>query len=283
MADAITGNTQLSATKQALIISLVQKELKFAAKLLPMVTDYSPFAVKGIKSISVPKLTSFTVSNRTSGSAGSAAALTASVDTIALDQTAYVSWIIDGADEVQTQINSQVEFARRAATAHGRYVDSALITAMIAAAGYDVGTGGLTSAKILAGREKLLSYDADFANLAMLVGPDQEKVMLGLSEFTKQYEFGSNVIQTGLIGKVYGIPVIVHNGMPAGSMLMFDKAGVGIAFQQAPAMGEQPAIEYGVNAKRVAIEAIYGISALQLGEKSVGGTKSPLIVQMASA
>ena len=46
---AVTGNTQLGATKQELIAALVQKELKFQAKLVGTVTDVSPFAVKGSK------------------------------------------------------------------------------------------------------------------------------------------------------------------------------------------------------------------------------------------
>jgi hypothetical protein len=280
MADVITGNTQLSATKQALIISLVQKELKFAAKLAGTVTDYSAFAVKGAKSISVPKLTSFTVTNRASEAAGEAAALTSSVDTIALDFNAYVSWIIDSFDEAQTTIDAQVEFAKRAASAHGRYVDSQLLTKIKAAAGFEIDAVSISSAHILAMREELLKNDADMANLQLVVGPDQEKIMLGLSEFTKQYEFGSPTIQTGMIGKVYGIPVIVHNGMPAAEAYMYDKAGVGLAFQKAPSMGEQPEIAYGVGAKRVAIDQVFGISALQLGEKSKGATKSPLIAVM---
>jgi hypothetical protein len=280
MADVITGNTQLSATKQALIASLVQKELKFAAKLSTTVTDYSAFAVKGSKSLSVPKLTSFTVSNRASGVAGAASALTSSVDTVNLDFNAYVAWIIDSFDEAQTTIDAQVEFAKRAASAQGRYIDEQLLIKIKAAAGLNVGPGPVTAAKILNAREELLKNDANMDAISMVVGPDSEKVMLGLSEFTNVYNFGQPFVQTGMIGKVYGIPIIIHNGVASGEAFMYDKAGMALAFQKAPSMGEQPALEFGVGAKRVAIDQVFGIGALQTGEKGKGAGLSPLIVSM---
>ena len=120
MADAITGNTQLGATKNDYIIEIVQKELKFKAKMAPWFRDVSSFATKGRKTIEFPKLESFTVANRTEGSAGDASTLVATTDSMSLDFNAYVAWIIDSMSEVQSNIDSQIEYAKRAASAHAR-------------------------------------------------------------------------------------------------------------------------------------------------------------------
>jgi hypothetical protein len=280
MPDVITGNTQLLATKNDLITSLVQKELKFRAKLLATVTDLSSYAGKGMKSISFPKLTSFTVENRVSAAPGSAQALSASVDKLDLNLNAYVSWLIDSSDEIQSSIDVQIENALRAASAHGRYVDEQIIAVLEAGAGLDVGTAPLTADLILDAREQLLKSFADPAACAMVIGPDQEKVMLKIAEFVRADYYGSSNIPSGQIGTVYGMPVMVHQGVGAGKAYWYSKDAVGIAFQKAPSMAEQSEIAYGTAAKRVAIDQLFGVKALQTGELGAASGKSPLIVKI---
>ncbi len=279
MADVITSNAQLATTKNDLITSLVQRELKFAAKLLPTITDVSQYAVKGVRSISFPKLTSFTVVNRTSGVAGDASALTASVDKLDLNFNAYVAWLIDSFDDIQTSINAQAEFAMRAASAHGRYVDTQISTALLAAAGYPAGAGDITKAKILDMREFLLSNDAIMSDIVLVIAVDQEKAMLEIDEFTKNDIFGRPTIYSGQIGQVYGVPIIVHNGLSAGAAVMYEKAGLVIGFQKSPAISDQSANEYGTAARRFAMDQLFGIKGMQLGEKGLGATESPLIAR----
>ena len=62
----------LPNTKNDIIISNVQKNLIEAAVMAPTVRDLSGFAVKGTKSINVPKLTNFSVTNRAFGSTADA-------------------------------------------------------------------------------------------------------------------------------------------------------------------------------------------------------------------
>jgi hypothetical protein len=151
MSDLITANTELGSTKESLIASVVQKELAFQAKLTPFFTDLSSLATPGYDRISVPKLSSFTVIDRTEGVYGDASQLTASVDTMLLDKNAYVSWIIDSMTAVQSNIPAQLEFAKRAAAAQARYVDSAIIAELgsVAFAGSD-GSAFIRGAQILA-------------------------------------------------------------------------------------------------------------------------------------
>lgn len=281
MADVITGNTELLSTKQSLIISLVQKELKFAAKLLPTVSDLSSYAVKGSKSFSIPNLSSFSVVNRASGAQGDASALTAGSDLMNLDFNAYVAWIVDSFDLAQSNINVQMENAARAASALGRYVDTQIIAKIEAVAGYNQGAGTtITSDIILDMREYLLNSFADPGNLNLLIGTAQEKAMLKIADFVRADYYGQSNIGSGVIGKVWGVPVMVHPGMSATTAYMYDKSGIACAFQQHPQMSVQGANQYGSGAERHAVDQIFGVCGLQIAQNGAGAGLSPLVAKM---
>lgn len=279
MADIITGNTELSPTKMDIITAIVQKELKFAAKLLPYLTDFSVFATKGAKSVKVPKLSSFTVVDRASAAAGDASVLTSAVDTLNLDFNAYVAWVIDSSDEVQTMIDAQIEFARRAASAHGRYVDEQVIVKAEAVGVATTTAGNVTRDIVLEMRQTMQTRDADLSQCAYFFSPAQETFLLKIDEFTRNDVYGQPIIPNGVIGRLYGIPVVIHNGLATQQYFLWEKGGLGVAFQKAPAMSEQGANEYGTSAKRVAMDQLFGLTGLQLGEKGVGATLSALVIK----
>lgn len=280
MADVITGNTQLTATKQDVIAAIVQKELAFAAKLVPYITDVSVFAAKGAKTINFPKLTSFTVVDRASGSAGDASVLTSSVDSLALDKAAYCAWIIDSQDEIQTTIQAQIEFARRAAASHGRFVDTEIITKAEA-----VGVATTTAAAlitrdvVLEMREAIVKRNGDLAMCAFWVSPEQETALLKIDEFTRNDVYGQPIIPNGVIGRLYGVPVVVHQGLAAAQYMLVEKSGMAIGFQQGPQMSEQMANQYGTSAKRVAMDQLFGVCGLQIAQAGVGAGLSALVVK----
>ena len=280
MSDLITGNTQLAPTKADIIAAVVQKELAFASKLLPYCTDVSVFAVKGAKSINVPKLTSFSITNRASGVAGDSSVLTSAVDTIALNFNAYCAWIVDSMDEIQSSIAVQMEFAKRAAAAHGRYLDTQILAVLTSDIGYDVGTAPITRDLVLDMREYLLAGNADMSQVVLAIGPDQEKAMLKITEFTQAQVYGGAVIPSGVIGTVYGIPVLVHNGVTTAKAHMWDKAGMAVGFQKAPNMSTQAANEFGTTAQRVAMDQLFGVDSLENEVLGAAAGKSRLITGM---
>ena len=281
MADLITGNTQLAPTKADVITALVQKELAFKSKLLSTVLDVSSFAIKGAKSISFPKYTSFTVVNRASGVAGDASQLTALVDKLDLNFNDYVSYIIDSFDEVQSSVENQSLFAQRAAAAQARYVDTQIVTALVAAAGLDVGAAPITRDFILAMMTFIEGNDGNLDQTVLVIPPAQKAEMLKIADFSQAQVYGMAVIPNGMIGSVYGIPVIVSNALVSTSALMYDKDGMACGFQKSPSMSEQGANEYGTGAVRVAIDQLFGVRALQTGEKGTTvNVTSPLIAKM---
>lgn len=280
MADLITGNTQLSATKQDLIASVVQKELAFAAKLAPYFTDVSAFCVPGAKQISFPRLTSFTVIDRASGVQGDASVLTSSVDTLLLDINAYVAWIIDSSDEIQSAIPAKLEFARRAAAAHGRYVDTSIIAELESVGVPTTTAGNLTAAIILEMQETLLENDADPAQLALFISPAQRSVLLQVSEFRSADVYGgAAMIPSGVIGSLYGMPVVVHNALTAQQYFMAEKTGLAYGFQMGPSYSEQMANEFGSKAMRCVLDQLFGVEGMQKGLKGVLAGQSPLVIK----
>ncbi|MEM4359723.1 MAG: phage capsid protein [Candidatus Bilamarchaeaceae archaeon] len=277
---SITGNTQLGVTKQQIIAAAVQKELKFRAILAQYVTDVSAFAVKGAKQISFPKLQSFTVQNRASATAGTPQALQASLDTLDLNHNAYVSWLIDGSDAIQTAIDARIEFARRAAAAHGRYVDVQIYTEVKNNAGFTATATALRD-RILEARAWLRRNEAVLDETVIVASPEMETQLLQVQEFSRADMYGQAVIPAGVIGRLYGVPVVIHSALQNDEIFMWEKSGVALGFQAAPNYASQAAIEYGTTAVLEAMDQLFGVKALQIdqGTNTAAG-KSALIAKV---
>lgn len=275
--------TQFDATKNDMIIGLAQKFLADSTMMRNYVTDLSMFAVKGTKSISVPKLSGFTATNRDFNVAGGTQVANDSVDTINLDQNAYLAWSEDHSDIIQSTLEYRMLAVERAAKAHGIYVDQNIISGLEGAAGLDLASlVDVTNADVLDMREYILEaggYEA-WGEAAYFVSVDQDKALLKLEEFKRADVYGSANIPSGMIGSMYGAPVIVHNGLQAGQVLCFAKSGYGLAFQKDVAMSEQDDNTLGTMGKRVAMDCLFGSGALQVGERGAAAGTSPLIAKL---
>lgn len=288
MADSIQV---LPNTKQALITDFVQRELKAAVNLLGAVTDVSRFAVKGAKSIAFPKLTSFSITDRSFGSAGDATALTDSVDTLSLDVNAYVASLIDASDEIQSSVEYKMEAMARMASAHGRYVDEKIIAVL--SGGYAdyinaaASAADITKNNVVDLRAALVRNNARLDDLYLAVSPDQEAALLKIDDFVRADAYGNSNIPAGVIGRVFGFNVILNNQIPAQTVYAFASEGLAIGFQKAPSMSEQAANEYGADSVRIAMDQLFGVKALQTaqgvkldGSTSVAAGKSGLIFSL---
>jgi len=276
----------LPNTKNDLITSLVQRELKAQSKLLPFISDFSGFAGKGVKSVAIPRLTSFVAADRTFGAAHDATALTDATDVINLNKNKIVRWLEDSRDHFQSTIEYRMEASKRAATAHARVVDEDIVTALVAGAfSFENATGGsaaITKSDILSMRAKLLKENSEIERMTLVISVDQEAAMLDIAEFVRADHYGSSNIPSGVIGSVYGVKVVVSNNAQLGAQqaIMFDREGLGIAFQQDVQMSEQGENAYGALSKAVAVDQVYGLDILQDAVGSAGAGKSPLIVKL---
>lgn len=281
MPDIITGSTEIGGTKQALIAAMVQKELAFRAKLTPFFTDLSAFANPGALSIAVPKLSSFTVIDRAEGAYGDSSALSSSNDVLTLDQNLFVSWIIDATTAIQSNISAELEFARRAAAAQARAVDTLIIGELRSACSsfLNVGTDvDVTYANVLSMVRYLEERDASMEDTVWLVSPQQKAAIFNLAEFKNQYQFGQATLPSGVIGTILGSPVVMHSGLAGKEVFLAEKSGLAYAFQKNATYGEQAELSYGVGAKKAAIDQIFGVRGMQLAQRGAAAGKSPLIV-----
>lgn len=283
----------LANTKQDIIAAVVQKELTEKMSLFPLVTDYSYLAGKGAKSLEIPKLSSFTVQDRTFGAAASEnTALSDTTDTIALNKNKIILFGYDSKDAFQSTIEYKQMAIMRAATAHGRAVNDDIISALEASAGLNINAAvpaDITNDDILQMRQFLKQNHADMNNVALVIAADQEAAMLKLPEFSR-YEYRGNSpapVVNGVIGSVYGVPVVVNQQVKAQQAFMFEKNGLGFAFQQSPSVDEQKEVSYGTGGMKVAVDQVYGVGGLELGvgvaidnTTPLGATASGLIAKL---
>lgn len=276
----------LVATKQDLVAALVQKELKETATLLPCVSDYSNLAIKGSKTVSIPKYSSFVVGDRAFGAKGTeTAALTDAVDTIALDKNKYIQFGYDSHDEMQSTTNYLATAIQRASAAHGRAINDLIIGEWEATANLSINGGtpaNISGANILEMRKSLMEGFADMSTVKFVCAADQEAVLLSLPEFSR-YDYrggGASPIVNGIIGYVYGIPVILNQQIKAQQAFMVASEGVGFAFQRNPTVAQDTDLDYGTGGQKVVVDCLYGLNGLQIAEGGAAAGKSVMTAKL---
>lgn len=276
---AVTGNTELTAVKEAAISALVQKELISASVLAGNVYDVSGFCRPGAVSISFPKAGSFTVEDRASAALASIQSLTFSKDTLPLGFMATVAWVIDPQDAIETPVDVDAEYAKRAARAHGVYVDQKLITELETVGVATTTAGNISDAIILEMRAALLNRKANARNLRLAISPAQEAILLGINKYTLAQDYGRSVIPEGILSQVYGIPILVTPELATQQFFMYDVEGIALGFQKGPQMDERKAPEYGSGAMLKILDQKFGVKGLEINQQGVGAAESALVVK----
>jgi hypothetical protein len=111
------------------------------------------------------------------------------------------------------------------------------------------------------------------------VGVAQEAALLKIDEFKRADIYGSAVIPSGVIGTIHGVPVVRSHLVGDDNFYLFDREGIAMGMQAGPSYSEQGANEYGSQAVRAVLDQIFGVKALQIGEKTAAATESALIVK----
>lgn len=273
MADQIIDSTEVAVTRMDFIIETVQRELAAQAKVRPLITDLSEFALPGHRSITYPKLGSLQVQKLAEGQAGDAQALTATEDQLDLDQLASVQFILKRQSELQSRLRFEEAMISRAASAHAREVDKDIIQAMAsgAAAANDVTYNGSDiEGNIISVVQNLDEANAPEEGRFVLFRPAQKALLLKVSNFVQADRYGDRTpLVTGELGQAYGLRFVMSNlqttGFTDGVMLGFHREACAIGFQMDPMVDEQKDIRWGAGSKRVAVDQLYGVKLLQSG------------------
>jgi N4-gp56 family major capsid protein len=269
--------TELQATSQALVASIVQEVLKQKAVLLPTVTDYSSFAVKGSKSVGIPRRSQFAAASKAENSALTAQELTFAVDTIDLNLHKAVYASIERAPGYQANVNAQSEVVNEMALELALQSDKDIITCLkgTSAAAPDhrvqfanTPTNTIQQTDILEARRLLNVAKVPMADRFLVVPPDQEKAMLLIGDFVRADSYGNaNGLMNGELGRLYGFTVLMHTELVAAEFLAYHKSHVGYASQI------QPEFDTNKDLKNVADEYLlhhlYGCKTMSSGVRGV--------------
>lgn len=273
MADKIIDSTEVSVTRMDYIVETVQRELAAQAKVRPLITDVSEFAMPGNVSISFPKLGSLSVQKLSEGQAADAQALTATEDQLDLDQLASVQFILKKQAEIQSRLAFEEAMISRAASAHARQVDKDIIEAMVsgASSGNDVTYNASDiEDNILEVVQNLDESNAPEEGRFLIFRPAQKKLILSVANFVQAERYGSNVpIMQGEIGMAYGLRFVMSNittdTFVDGVMFAFQREAATVGFQMDPIIDEQKDIKWGAGSKRMAVDQLYGYKVMQSG------------------
>jgi len=137
-----------------------------------------------------------------------------------------------------------------------------------------------------------MENNANMDDVVLIIPPTQEEAMLKIAEFSSAEIYGRGIIEAGILGRVFGIPVLVHNAAElddAGNgyqqAIMAEKEGLAFGFQRRPNFDEEKAISYGTGAMLQAVDQLFGVKGCQLGVSSdknvVAAGKSALVAKLA--
>ena len=248
-----TSAANTGSTEMDLISSIVQDELKRAAKLRPTVVDRSDMAMKGIKSIDLPRFASSFAGPAAQNPDGTTVTpgqtLDFAVDTIDLNDWTSIPYEVPDRVSTQSMINLEGELAASAGKDYGNYVDDQIIAQLrLAADGSGAlpdhqigienndlqGTGAALVLEDISKARRLLNR----ANVPqderwMIVPPEMEEDIVNLDNFRNADKYGSReALLQGEVGQIYGFRVIVHNGLAANEAIAYHKTACAIAVQQ---------------------------------------------------
>jgi N4-gp56 family major capsid protein len=268
------GLTEVSATSMAVVASIVQDTLKQEAKLLGLIGDYSAFAQKGALSVKVPRRAQFAAADKSENTALTAQELTFAVDTISLDKNKAIYAALEKIAEMQATPNVEgeiiMEMAKELALQVDRDIYTELLLASAAAPDHRIAFVGsdVAEADLLQARYLLNVQNVPMDDRFLIVAPDQEKALLGISNFIRADAYGSaGGLVNGEIGRVYGMKVVMSNVATAARAIVFHKSAVGFAQQLSPSY--QTDFDLKNTAKEYLLNHIYGVKVMDSGKRQV--------------
>lgn len=276
MADTLMGVTETSAAGMDQISNMVQLYLQQESKMLPLVSDYSGLVQKGAKSVSIPRSGGFTVAAKSENTAADAQAITYAVDQIALDQHRQVQFLIEDIANEQAVPAIVEDALRKAARDLARDVDQIIINELeltsASAPDHRVAyannpTDTIQETDILNARKLLMQQYINPQECYIGINPTQEEAMLKLTNFIDASKFGNETIPNGVIGRVYGLNVVVHNDFESLKTMVWHPTALGYASQFGPRV--QSDYDLANLAWRYSIDQLFGVDHLDGGKRAV--------------
>lgn len=279
MSDAIMGITEVTDVSQNKIANLVQTYLIQESKLLPLISNFSGLVTPGVKTLALPRSGGFTVGDKGEGTAVDAQIVTYAADVIALTSHKVVQFLVEKFASRAAQPAIVSDMLMKAGKDLALEVDKLIAAAILAGPStstpdhvIDFNDGvnnDLELADILNIRALLQAQNIEIEECYMGIHPSKEKDLLRLENFIDASRWGSNEpISRGIIGKIYGLKVVVSNVFESDSVVSWHPSAVGFAFAQGIMLDQEK--DLANLATRYSLDFICGqLGGLDLGKRQV--------------
>lgn len=274
MADILMGVTETSAAAIDVISKQVQTYLQQASKMVGTVDNHSNLVIPGSKSVGIPNAGSFSVNDKSENTAISSQALTYTLDQLLLDKHKVIQWLLEDIANEQTVISVVQDALMRAGKDIARQVDQDIInileTASAAAPDHRIAYVGADIAEvdILEGRRLMRAQFINPNECKLGINSTSEKAMLQIANFIDASKYGAGTpISNGEIGRVFGMPVIVHEDIESLKSLIWHPSAMGYAAQFGPRFQSESDLPN--LATRYSLDMLYGVKLKDSGKRCV--------------
>jgi hypothetical protein len=257
----VIASAEMEGSVGEAISAMATAILRENSSLSKYFRDVSSFATKGVSTITFPRLGKFAVQNRGSGQKGERQTNSVIPESLPLDKKAYISYGIDGADEVQSTLNWKLECAKIASEDHAEYFNESFITLLESVAttvDVQLETGDVEEVRTMTkARKALLDNKGKLERSVWIISTDLEERIISNPSLFAVTGLGTALIVEGKLQKLWGIPVEVKT--MSEDFLLADGYAVNYGFQKAPKYAEVADLDYGTDGMRAALDQLFGM------------------------
>lgn len=264
--------TSAENTGQDSIAEIVQVKLRKSAVLTNIFLDVTSFAMPGDKSISFPRwANSFSVQKLSGSQKGDDQEALFELDKLELTEEAHIQWAIKKFDQARAKVQILQQSISEATLQHALQLDADLYAAFDAS----IAVGNILTPAALS--QSAIVEMITAANVARIPKTDRAFLfsnaeygnLLKIDGFVDASKSGLDIVRTGQIGVLYGIPVFESDEVAAGNSYLVHRAACAFGFGAAPAIEDQKAIEYGTGSRRWVMDQLYGVKAMNEGKLAI--------------
>lgn len=187
------------------------EDLEFAKHVKRM-----PFEGRAGDLIRMPRISRLGVKTKTLKSPIEYQAVTETEWDMTIDRYTYSAFMIEDIVEIQSHTSLRSEYTKEISRALARDIDLALQAERAAIIGADsthhvTSSSPISKAEILAAMEILDRERVPSQGRVLIIDPAHKASLLAIDQFVSSDYVGGRPTETGQIGSLYGIPVIIDN------------------------------------------------------------------------
>ena len=252
------------------VSSVVQILLRKNAVLTQAWQDVTAFAQPGDKSIAFPRMDNqFQVQKLVGSEKGDDQELVFGTDVLALTEEAHIQWVIKKFDQARSKVEILQSAVNEATIEQAISLNQDLYTEFLAGVTLTPINGVISQVNVVAMITALNTALVPADNRTFIFGVDAYGKLIGIDGFVDASKSNLDIVRTGQIGTLYGIPVLVSSVIATGTGILTHKQALAYGFGAAPAIESEPAIEYGTGSRRWVMDQLYGQKTLNKGKMGV--------------